>query len=61
MCKPESLVEINNKDDNVKCKIYKPYSYLSKNTRLLLDYHNKLDHLYIFQLKGLSKKISYQK
>ena len=39
-----------------KCKVCKPYASLSMNARLLLHYHNKLDHMGMRELKDLARQ-----
>ena len=39
-----------------KCKVCKPYASLSKNARLSLHFHNKLEHMGMEQVKDLARQ-----
>ena len=54
-CSPEHSQTKKHNNSN-KCKVCKPYASLSKNARLLLHYHNILDHMGFEDLKDLARK-----
>ena len=55
-CTPDSILDIDTFNYDCKCKVCTPYADLSKNARLLLHHHNRLDHMGFVELKELARQ-----